>query len=43
MRAGWAVIIIGALGALIGRNPDVYILGVLCLIGGLLLLRVKGV
>ena len=43
VRAGWAVIIIGALGVVIGRNPDVYVLGVLCLIGGLLLLRVKGV
>ena len=43
MRTGYLVMLIGVGGAVLGRNPDSYAMAVMCLLGGLALLRVKGV
>jgi len=43
MRAGYAFMFIGVLAAVLGRNPDAYMMGILMGVTGLILLRVKGV
>lgn len=43
MRTGYIFMLIGIGGAVLGRNPDSYAMAVMCVLGGLALLRVKGV
>lgn len=42
MRTGLAFITVGVLSALIGQNTDSYVIAGFAIIGGLLMLRVKG-
>lgn len=43
MRTGYIFMGIGLLAAVLGRNPDAYMAGILFGITGLILLNVKGV
>ena len=41
MRAGWAFIAMGVIGAAWGRHMDVYVMGAFCVALGIVLLFVK--
>jgi hypothetical protein len=43
MKTGYAFMIVGVFAAVIGQNPDAYVMAAFAVVCGLLLLRVKGV